>query len=141
MAWSKVAAETRNSYRCIGTGAVVSMVLTVICCAVCAFGISQGLIPEESVEYCALAVLLITSILGNVASTAGYKGNRFVRKMTISAIYCLELVLMTAIFFGGEYCNVIVTVFVVFSGLFASILLSKDCAKKKKVVRSKNGHR
>ena len=141
MAWSKVVNETRNSYKRIGTCVVTSLVITMICCAICALGISHGLIREERVGYCALTVLLISSIFTNITSTVGYKGNRFVRKMTISAIYCLELVLMTALFFGGEYSNVIVTVFVVFSGLFVSIFLSKERVKKKKALRSKNGHR
>ena len=101
----------------------VSLILTLLGAAVTAWLILRGNFPVGWAGYCAMVILLLSSTAG--AATAVSRIQRLRVQMCLAAggIYYLCLVLITALFFGGQYRGMGVTGLLVFCGSGLIILL------------------
>lgn len=99
--------------------------------------ITKEVIEESNIGYCALAILLISSISGTVAIRRRKTGMQPQKYLTTGAIYFVLLSCVTMIFFGAKFQGVFVTSIVVISGCLLPAVLGKQTKSKRKAVRSK----
>lgn len=107
---------------CIGTA--VALMTTVIGTLISAWLISKEKIGEESIGYCAMIILLISSMLGSYTAQEAVKHKRVIMCAAAAAGYYVSLLAITAMFFGGQYQGMGVTALVVAAGT-GVIILSK----------------
>ena len=106
-------------------GACISTVITVLISAISAHMVSKEWIEQERIGYCALAALLSASCIGAWAAAGKVKLTQIRIAMLNGAVYFGVLLSMTALFFGGQYEGMGVTLAVVALGSVAGGILSK----------------
>lgn len=122
----------------LALGAAVSLGITVLLSAATAWAILSGKLPEDSVGYCAMAILLVSSMAGAFTSIGKIKRRRFQMGLASGAIYFASLLAATALFFGGIYDGIGVTALMILCGSVLVILLGPGgqnragCRKRKK---------
>lgn len=125
----------------LSAGAVVSVVIMLAGASICATLILGGTIKESSVEYCAIAILLLSAIAG-AATSVGKRGEkRLYIGMAVGMIELLVLLSVTAVFFGGRYEGVLVAAMSIFGGCILAVLLTQKRGMIPKSHRSKNRRR
>ena len=122
----------------LALGVLVSLGITAAASALAGWMILGGRLPENSVGYCAMAILLLSSAAGAAVAMCKIRRLRFQMGMASGLLYYGCLLLMTALFFGGQYRGMGVTALMVFCGCTLVILLGPGrqnragCPKRKK---------
>lgn len=122
----------------LALSALVGLGITGALSALTAWLILRGLMPEESVGYCAMGILLLSSAAGALTAISRTKRLRFQMGMAAGGIYLLCLLVITALFFGGIYDGVGVTALMILCGSGLVILLAPGgqnragCRRRKK---------
>ena len=125
----------------LAVGALVSILTTILICAVSAHLISTEAIAEEQIGYCSIAALICSTILGAVTAVRKIKHKRLVVCILSGAVYYLILLSVTALFFGGQYQGMGVTLIVILLGSLAALLITgregkgRTPSKRKKIYR------
>ncbi len=107
----------------LAMGALVSLVMTILVTALGAHMIASEIIPQERIGYCSIAAILISTISGGITAAAKIKRRRLMTCALSGMCYFLILLSATALFFGGQYEGIGVTLLVVILGSFAAALL------------------
>lgn len=107
----------------LGLGLLASMSVTAVLSAASAGLILGGRMPEDSVGYCAMVILLLSSIAGAVTATGKIKRRRFQMGLISGGLYFAALLAVTALFFGGIYDGIGVTALMILCGCMLVILL------------------
>lgn len=123
------------------TGAVVSILVTLVASAACAALVSKEVIAEQTIAYFAIAVLLLASIAGAKAGSLKMKEKKLAVCLMIGLIYACLLLSATAMFFDGQYQAVGVSLIVILSGSVLAVLLRVKHEKKLKKRGSKKRRR
>ena len=124
----------------LALAALVSLGLTAAFSAAAAWLILRGSMPEESVGYCAMFILLLSAAGGALTAIRRIKRLRFQMGLASGGIYFGCLLAVTALFFGGIYDGVGVTALLILCGCALVILLVPDgrnragCRRRKKRV-------
>lgn len=101
----------------------MSMAVTLILAVVTAKLVDVGALAEGRVGYAALAILLTATVSGACVAAGRIKRRRLVVCIASGGLYYGFLLLLTALFFGGEYTGMGVTALAVLGGSGASCLL------------------
>lgn len=122
----------------LGLAALVSLGITAALSALTAWLILGETLPEESVGYCTMGILLLSAAAGAATAICRTKRLRFQMGMAAGGIYFLCLIAVTALFFGGIYDGVGVTALMILCGCGLVILLGPGgqnragCRRRKK---------
>ena len=122
-------------YKGILIGVLVSLGVMLLSAGLLVFMISKGSLQESSIGYAALVVLLLSSALG-ASMAAGITERKKMFTGIITALtYGICLLACTALFFGGQYQGVGVTMLVILAGGVLPALIGNKEKKKYKSVR------
>lgn len=121
-----------------GTG--VSLFVTFLGAAVAALLLDREILAQSSVGYCAMVILLMASYAGAMTARGCIKRQHLMVCLLSGTVYTLCLLSMTAVFFGGQYEAVGVTVFLVMGGSVLALLMNKRSGRggKRRKVRCRN---
>lgn len=109
----KVTGRSPSLGKSVAAGVLLGTVWTLLCAMVLAKLIDSGVMPMEKVGYGSMAAVLSAVFAG--ASVAGRKaGHMVMQAAVISGVaYFLCLLLVNALFFGGSYSGIGVTLILV----------------------------
>lgn len=108
----------------IAIGIGVSLGMTLAGALLLGLLIDREAVGMNSVGYGSMIILLVSSILGALVSKSLIKHRSLLVCMVSGAGYFLSLLAMTALFFGGQYHGVGVTLALVLAGAGTAVLLS-----------------
>lgn len=100
----------------------ISMGITLILAIAAAKLVDSQTIAESSIGYLSLSILMIASFCGSLAAWKRIKRKRLAVCLGAGAVYYGLLLLLTAVFFGGQYQGMGVTALVVAAGCGCVIL-------------------
>jgi len=141
MGYSIKIPTTKELFKKAAFGAAVSLITSVGCAAICAAAISYDIIHQRDIGYCAVFIILISSMCAGLISAGSDRDKRMYIGMLASILYAVELLLITMLFFGGEYQGIPITVIVIVTGYVLSIMVSKKGMKQRKSMRRKKYRR
>lgn len=104
-------------------GGFCSLVVTLIFAAILAKLIEAETLPETSIGYGVMALLLLASFVGALVSSGRIKRQRLLVCLASGLIYFLLLLSMTALFFGGQYSAVWQTALLVLCGSMLAAMM------------------
>ena len=104
------------------TGLSVSLCATLLLAAVSAKLLDLQWIGEKDIGYCAMVILLTAPFVGSKAAQARIKHQRLMVCAISAGLYFLTLMGITALFFGGQYEAVGVTLLLILCGASLSLL-------------------
>ena len=107
----------------IGTGVVTALGITLLLSLAAAGLISSGTIQQQSVGYCAMVILLLSTVCGCRTAAIRIRGRNALVCMVTGGGYFLSLLAMTGLLFGGRYQAVGVTGLLVLGGSGTAMLL------------------
>jgi len=84
-----------------------------------------------------LVTLLISSITGASVATSKCGKEKIYISLIIGIVYCALLMTITALFFGGEFRGIWVTIMVVLSGCMIAIITKRNRNNHLKLRRNK----
>lgn len=87
-------------------GTCISLGITLILSAFLAKLVSMERIEWERIGYGIMAILLVTSIIGAKSTCMMIKRQKLMSCLVSGILYWLGLLLITALFFGGQYSGV-----------------------------------
>lgn len=116
----------------LALGGGLSMVVTVVLSLVTAKLLDNGTLPEESVGYAALGILLLSSGLGAWLAAVKIKRQRLIVCLASGCVYYGLLLGVTALFFGGQYTGMGVTALAVAGGSLAVCLMGMGKGRTRK---------
>ncbi len=122
-------------------GIAAALLATATCTAICAIAISKEMITQEKMGYCAIFILLISSLCASIVSTVKDNERRIGTTLATGVIYTGMLLMMNALFFDGKYQGVVATIVVIITGSLLPILLGRKGMKKGRSHRSNKRHR
>lgn len=122
----------------IGTGVLISMTMTLLLSALAAYLISGEIIGQDKTGYCAMITLALSSGAGAWIATGRTKRMPVQTAALCGVGYFLLLLSLTALFFGGQYDGMGVTLIVVVIGSGAGGLLALRRPKRRKQKHYKN---
>lgn len=105
----------------IGTG--ISLGLTMLASALLAKLINTERIEWEQVGYGIMVMLLSASMIGTKTACAVVKRRKMMICAVEGALFWLSLLLITALFFGGQYSGVMTTGIVILAANFIVCIL------------------
>ena len=118
-------------------GAIASLCVTVLICAIGAHMISTEILPQNQIGYCAITALLSATIMGAAVASGKIKRRKVMVCLLSGLIYICTLLALTALLFGGQYQGIGVTLITVGIGSIAATLL----VNREKKPRSKRRHK
>ncbi len=107
----------------LAMGVGLSLAITVGCSLLFGKLIQMGTLPENSLGYCAMAILFLSAVGGTVLANAKIKHRQLLVSGLCAGIYYVCLLAMTALFFGGQYQGMGVTALMVLAGAGVPLLL------------------
>ena len=113
----------------LALGALVSLAVTAGGSVIAARLILGERMPEESVGYCSMAILLLASALGAWTAAGRIKHRGGYVCLLSGIVYYGCLLAATALFFGGIYQGMGATALVVLAGCGAAALLGMNRQK------------
>lgn len=117
----------------LGLGAAVSLGSTLVLAMLTAKCMDNQWLAEKNAGYASVRILLLSSFLGAAMAYGKVRRHRGVVCMASGGIYYGTLLLITALFFGGQYQGMGVTALVVLAGCVTYLLLgSRDPRKKRR---------
>ena len=115
----------------IAVGMAVSLLVTLVGAFVLGWLIDKEMLEMNSIGYGAMVILLAASFLGALTAKTRIKHRYLVVCLVSGVGYYLVLLAITALFFGGQYQGMGVTLALVLAGAGTAGLLS---IKKKKSI-------
>lgn len=108
------------------TGGIAALVSTFVLTAVLAKLMEGEILPEENIGYGVMIMLLVSAFLGSATACKRVK-RQFLMTAALSGLcYTALLLSITALFFGGQYSGLGVTVLLVCCGsLLAAMVFSR----------------
>lgn len=107
----------------LALGGLVSIGITVAGAILSANLVLKEVIPADSIGYCSLVILLLSSMLGAAVAVNRIRHRRLYVCALSAVIYYGTLLGATALFFGGRYQGMGVTALVVLAGAGAVALV------------------
>ena len=107
----------------LSVGMGVSVGITIFCTAVMACLLEKEIMTWENVGYGIMGMLIFSSFCGAKLSAIKIKHQRFVICLLSGMLYLGSLLSITALFFGGQYDAVGVTIALVVAGCGCAGLL------------------
>ena len=104
-------------------GVCISLGLTLILSAVLAKLISIEKVEWERVGYWIMAILLTASVVGTKATCAMIKRRKAMSCLIVGALYWLGLLIIAALFYGGQYTGIGVSGMMILCGCAVVCLL------------------
>lgn len=101
----------------------MNLLITITGAIISAWLIGNEKIPEQSIGYCSMFILLAASFLGAWIAAAKIKHRRLYISILSGLIYYCILLAVTALFFGGQYQAMGVTALVVLAGCMSAALI------------------
>lgn len=109
------------------TGGVTALASTLALTAVLAKLMEGEILPEENIGYGVMLLLLVSAFLGSAIACKRVKRQYLLTAVLTGVVYVGILLSITALFFGGQYSAVGVTILLVFCGsLLAAMLFSRE---------------
>lgn len=109
------------------TGGGTALASTLILTAVLAKLMDGEILPQENIGYGVMVLLLLSAFLGSAVACKRVKRQYLLTAALSGVVYVLLLLSITALFFGGQYSAVGVTILLVFCGsLLAAMLFSRE---------------
>ena len=106
----------------LALGGFVSTSITLIGCLILANSVKTGLLKPENIGYGMLIQLLTASFMGAMTAHASIKHRKKMVCILSGVIYYMILIIITALFFGGQYQGFGVTGLVVLAGALTTCL-------------------
>lgn len=100
----------------LAIGTCISLCITLILSVFLANLVSTERVEWEKIGYGIMAILFITSIIGAKSSCMMIKRQKLLICIVSGVLYWLGLLLITALFFGGQYSGVGVTGIIIVCG-------------------------
>lgn len=125
----------------LAMGSGVSLLVTLGGAAIFANLISREVLKETSIGYCAIVLILLSSLLGAAVAVTRIKRRRVYVCALTGVIYYGVLLAATAMFFGGQYTGMGVTALLVLAGCGTVALLGLRKEKARYPRRNKIKHR
>lgn len=110
-------------------GACAALLWTIAAAAILGILIGREILPEQAIGYGSIMILLSASFLGSLLAWGKVKHQRAVVCLSTGAAYLIILLSMTALFFGGQYEAIGVTVLLVLAGCAVVILMGMGQGK------------
>ncbi len=107
----------------LAIGLCVSLVTTLMLSAILAELVSTEKLEWGKIGYGIMTILLITSVIGSKATCIMIKRRKLMVCLLAGLLYWISLIMITALFFGGQYDGMGVTGSVVFCGSAVVCLL------------------
>lgn len=107
----------------LALGAAVSLAITLAGAWIFAYLIAGEILKESSIGYCAMAIILLASVVSAAVAVGRIKRRRVYICGLSGLIYFGILLSMTALFFGGQYQAVGITALLILAGSGAVALL------------------
>lgn len=115
----------------IGIGTAAAMLWTVLGAAITAALVSREVVMESAIGYGALIILVSAAFLSAKVSYHKIKHRRAMVMGISGCVYFLCLLAVNALFFGGQYAGVGVTIGAILAGSGCALLLGgKDGQKR-----------
>lgn len=121
----------------LAMGGLVSLAVTIVGSVLTANLILREVIEADSVGYCSVAILLLSSVLGARIAVKSIKHRRLYVCALSAAIYYAVLLSITALFFGGQYRGMGVTALVVMAGAGTVALMGTGGKSNRKSKRKR----
>lgn len=114
------------------TAAAISLLVSFGGAGLFGYLISKEVLQESSIGYCAMTLILLSSIAGAAVAVAKIKRRRVFVCAISGLIYFGILLSMTALFFGGQYQGIGATALLVIAGctIVAMFGLKREKAPK-----------
>lgn len=125
----------------LAIGTAVSMFATLIVTVISAHMISAELLTQDKIGYCSIAALILGTVLGAVTAANKVKHRLVFVCVLNGLVYYCVLLAITALFFGGQYQGMGVTLVVVTLGSIAAALIAGREGKQKPSHKRKKTHR
>lgn len=106
----------------LSLGAVASMLVTFLCAAILAKLIDSEAVPEDSIGYGIMVLLVLSSYIGAMVASKRIKRKMLTVCVLSGVVYMAMLLGITALFFGGQYQAVGVTALLVMCGIGLAVL-------------------
>lgn len=107
----------------LALGAAVSLAITLAGAWIFAYLIAGEILKESSIGYCAMAIILLASVVSAAVAVGRIKRRRVYICGLSGLIYFGILLSVTALFFGGQYQAVGITALLILAGSGAVALL------------------
>lgn len=107
----------------LAMGGLCSLAVTFVGASILAKLIDGNTLPESSIGYGIMVILILASFFGAMLAFHKIKRQRAVVCMASGVILYLVLLGMTALFFGGQYSGVGVTALLILCGSGLAVLL------------------
>lgn len=120
----KVTGTSSSMPKGILLGWLAQMCLTLMGSALCAYLIGKEYIEGEGIGYCAMGIILASTIAGALGACSSIKCRKLQVCFISGGVYYLSLLAITALFFGGIYNGMGVTALLVFGSCGTVALLS-----------------
>jgi len=126
----KITGRAPSLVRSVAAGVILSAVWTLVCAMILAKLIDSGVLPMEKVGYGSMASVLSAVFVG--ANLAGRKaGHMVVQAAAIAgAAYFVCLLLVNALFFGGSYSGLTVTLVLIGIATVAAVFTAGKGRRK-----------
>lgn len=121
----------------LGIALGVSMVITLAMAALTAYLEGKGIVKEADVGYMVMLTLLLASLVGALTAAGKIKRQRLVMCLASGLCYFLSLIAVTALFFGGQYSGVGVSLLLIMGAAFSAAFLKKGERKSTSVRKRK----
>ena len=119
------------------TACGVSIALTMCLSVIGAMLVSRELLGQERIGILAMMILTVASVMGGITAAGKIKMRRMQMSLLHGALYGLFLVVLTFLFFGGQFQGmgttlVVIAVSSIGGGLIANRSEGKGSGKKRK---------
>ena len=122
-------------------GGTISLLITLIAAACIAKMLDMGIVAWEHTGYWVLAMLLSASFAGARIAYGRIKRQRMLVSLLSGILYTLIMLSITALFFGGQYEAVGVTILIILAGSISSGILGGNANRGHKRPRLQTRHR
>lgn len=110
-------------------GAISSILLTLVCSIILAKMVDKGKIQWENIGYGIMVQTMASSFAGAKIAYMRVKRQRLLICLLSGAIYYSVLIVIAAVFFGGQYDGMAVTALLVLAGCGSASLLGLRIGK------------
>lgn len=108
----------------LAIAAAVSMLATLVIVVTGAVLVSNEIIAFENIGYCSMAAILLGSFFGAITAVSRIKRQKVLVGILSGGVHYLVLLSITALFFGGQYKGMGVTLLVVIGGSLLGVIFS-----------------
>ncbi len=125
----------------LAAGGAIGLVITLLGCGMLALAVDREMLAWDRIGYGVMVVLFIASVLGAMVANGRIKRRRLLVCTMSALLYWVELMAITALFFGGRYEAVGATAGMITAGSGCVFLLGMHEKRGGKRHKKYNGHR